>query len=157
MEHTVGIREAKQTDFEFVAFLMESALTPFYGGDHRAHASRIFEAHMAGGNDSVGHFSVEQMMFIAEVDSVPAGVIHVVGKKQRTYKISPLIVHPDFRGGYGVGKALLKHAEDYARSKGAKQIYCTVAEQNLGALQFFRHNGYVIGGRSSSHYKIGLK
>lgn len=153
---TVGIREAVSTDFEFVASLMESALAPFYSGDHRAHARRIFDSHVLGGIDDIGHFSAEQKMFIAEVDGVPAGVIHVVGKKQRTYKISPLIVHPDFRGGFGVGRALLEHAEMYAKANGARQIYCTVAEQNKGALQFFLKNNYIVGGRSHSHYKIGI-
>lgn len=156
MNQTVGIREALQTDFEFVASLMESALAPFYGGDHRAHARRIFDAHVAGGQDTVGHFSAEQIMFIAEVGGVPAGVIHIVGKKQHTYKISPLIVHPDFRGGYGVGSVLLRHAEEYALAHGAKQMYCTVAQENLGAMQFFRRNGYVVGGHSINHYKAGI-
>lgn len=156
MKQTVGIREAQQTDFEFVASLMESALAPFYGGDHRAHARRIFDAHVSGGQDAIGHFSAEQKMFIAEVNGELAGVIHIVGKKQQTYKISPLIVHPDFRGGYGVGGSLLRHAEEYAKAHGAKQMYCTVAQQNLGALQFFRRHGYVIGGRSMNHYKAGV-
>jgi len=62
----IVVREANTNDFDFVADLMIRALTPFYDGDHRAHARRIFETHMNGGIDHVGHFSAGQHMFIAE-------------------------------------------------------------------------------------------
>ena len=88
----VIIRPAADGDFEWVSDLMERALSPFYGGDHRAHARRIFDTHIQGGVDYVGHFSAAQHMFIAEVGSTPVGIIHVVEKKQETVKISPLIV-----------------------------------------------------------------
>jgi hypothetical protein len=67
---SVVIRPAGSDDFEWVADLMERALSPFYGGDHRAHARRIFETHMHGGIDYIGHFSAGQYMFVAEVDGV---------------------------------------------------------------------------------------
>ena len=41
------IREAQQCDFEFVTELMQNALEPYYGGDHRAHAKRIFTTHIS--------------------------------------------------------------------------------------------------------------
>ena len=34
----VSIREARQGDFRFVVDLMMTALSPYYGGDHKAHA-----------------------------------------------------------------------------------------------------------------------
>src|SRR5277367_4074933 len=83
----VTIREAVESDSAWVSNLMQDALEPFYGGDHRAHAKRILEAHLSGGMDLVGFFSFEQRMFIAEVNDVPAGMIHLVGKRQETYKI----------------------------------------------------------------------
>lgn len=138
----LGIHEAGQDDFEFVADLMQSALAPFYGGDHRAHARRIFDTHVSGGVDQNGHFSTEQRMFIAKVGGVRAGILNIVGKRQGTYKISPLIVAPEFRMGYGVGSALLEYGEAYARANAARQIYCTVAEENRGAFQFFRRKRY---------------
>ena len=100
------VRPARADDFDFVADLMIRALTPFYDGDHYAHARRIFDAHMAGGVDRVGQFSAGQHMFIAESDGQPAGVIHVVNKKQGTVKISPLIVDTAYRGKMGVGSVL---------------------------------------------------
>lgn len=40
------VRPARADDFDFVADLMIRALTPFYDGDHYAHARRIFDAHI---------------------------------------------------------------------------------------------------------------
>ncbi len=150
------IRSATRSDFEYVVHLMEEALAPYYGGDHRAHAKRIFESHVSGGIDRLGFFSVEQSMFVAEIDGRHAGVLHLVQKRQGTVKISPLIVSAEFRKTRGIGKALLNYAEEYARSNNARIIYCTVAEQNQLAFDFFLRNGYVRAGRSPSHYKDGI-
>ncbi len=150
------IREARDGDFEWVANLMYNALEPYYGGDHYAHAKRIFDTHIAGGYDHIGHFSFEQCMFVVEVDSVRAGMIHLVGKRQSTYKISPLIVSPEFRGRLGLGSRLLEHAEAYVRSHQVRQLYCTVAEKNIAATQFFLRKGFIRAGSSESHYKSGV-
>lgn len=104
-------------------------MNPFYNGDHRAHAQRIFDTHMDGGVDRVGHFSAGQYMFIAETGGQPVGLIHVVEKKQETVKVSPLIVSPDYRGKLGIGSLLLEYAEAFARNLGARQLYCTVVRQ----------------------------
>ena len=152
----INIREAKKEDFYFVTELMHEALEPYYGGDHKAHARRIFSTHISGGKDQIGHFSYEQKMFIITLDDVPAGMIHIVGKRQGTYKISPIIVVPEYQGTYGLGKILLEFVENYAKNKGARQIYCTVARENNRALQFFIRNGYIIAGQSDSHYKLGI-
>lgn len=153
----VLVREAMLGDFEAIAGLMEEALSPYYDGDHTAHAQRIFSTHVDGGVDDVGHFSFEQKMFLATYQSDIAGMVHVVGKRQGTYKISPLIVSPEYRGRYGIGSMLLAQAEEYAKSRYARQIYCTVADKNHSALQFFRKKGYIVAGSSESHYKAGIR
>lgn len=152
----IVVRPARADDFNFVADLMVRALTPFYDGDHRTHARRIFDTHINGGIDHVGHFSAGQHMFIAEQDGLQVGLIHVVVKKQGTVKISPLIVSTDYRGKLGIGSMLLKHAEDLARSLGARQLYCTVASLNQKALQFFLRKGFRITGTAKEHYKHGV-
>lgn len=152
----VLIRDAETGDFEWVATLMHNALDTYYGGDHYAHAKRIFDAHIDGGHDRVGFFSFEQHMFILEVNGVRSGVVHVVGKRQSTYKISPLIVAPEFQGSHGLGSALINHAESYARNHQARQLYCTVAEKNIAAMQFFLRKGFIKAGSSDSHYKSGM-
>ncbi len=152
----IEIREATADDLSFVESLMDEALAPYYGGDHRAHAQRIFTTHISGGKDSLGFFSTEQKMVILEHNQKLAGIVHLVGKRQETYKISPLIVARAFQGKLGLGSALVQHAENYARATGARQLYCTVAEENKSALQFFLRKGFTPAGRSHSHYKDGI-
>ena len=150
------IREARAGDFGWVENLMQDTLESYYGGDHRAHAKRIFDAHIAGGIDRLGFFSFEQRMYIAEIDGERAGMIHLVGKRQSTYKISPLIVAPGFQGKFGLGNLLLEHVESYVRGQQARQLYCTVAEKNVTAMQFFLRKGFIRAGSSDSHYKAGV-
>jgi ASC-1-like (ASCH) protein len=95
-------------------------------------------------------------MYVLETDATVCGMIHIVGKRQGTYKISPLIISSAYRGTSGLGSQLLEFAERYARSQRARQMYCTVAEQNTVALQFFVRKGYIPAGRSDSHYKPGV-
>lgn len=152
----ITIREATEDDFMNVSKLMVRALEPYYGGDHRRHAERIFQTHISGGTDRLGFFSFEQKMFIAEVDGQFGGIVHLVGKRQNTYKISPLIVVEGFRRHSSVGSRLLEHAESYARARGARQLYCTVARENSAALAFFGRRGFVSAGKSASHYKSNV-
>ncbi|WP_089727301.1 GNAT family N-acetyltransferase [Candidatus Thiosymbion oneisti] len=153
---SIVVVEAVASDRAWVSDTMQSALENYYGGDHRAHARRIFDAHLDGGTDRVGFFSHEQKMFIAKEGDKRLGMIHIVGKKQNTYKVSPLIVDPNNRGRRGVGSILLQFAESYARNNQARQIYCTVAEQNIAAMQFFVRKGFIQAGNSLSHYKMGI-
>ena len=150
---TVNIRKAKAGDVDFVSRLMTETLGPFYNGDHRAHARRIFTAHINNNVDSVGQFSLLQYIFIAEVNHHPAGMIHLVVKKQGTVKISPLIVAPEYRGQFGIGSKLLRHAEDFARKHHARQLYCTVATQNQDTLKFLLRKGFHLAGKAQDHYK----
>ena len=153
---TVNIRKAKAGDVDFVSRLMTETLGPFYNGDHRAHARRIFTAHINNNVDSVGQFSLLQYIFIAEVNHHPAGMIHLVVKKQGTVKISPLIVAPEYRGQFGIGSKLLRHAEDFARKHHARQLYCTVATQNQDTLKFLLRKGFHLAGKAQDHYKPGI-
>jgi ribosomal protein S18 acetylase RimI-like enzyme len=150
------IHEAEKADLLFVKTLMNEALAPYYGGDHLADADRIFNTHISGGRDALGFFSTEQKMFVATVNEQPIGMIHLVGKRQGTYKISPLIVAPTYQSRHGIGAQLLQFAEEYARERQATQLYCTVAKENESALRFFIRHGFVLAGNSPSHYKDGI-
>lgn len=152
----IAVRDAEERDVSFVVDLMNRSLSPYYGGDHIAHAQRIMTTHLSGGHDRIGHFSFEQRMFITTFNDLPVGMIHVVGKRQGTYKISPLLVDERYRGKYGLGSRLLGVGEDYAKRRGARVIYCTAAQQNEPTLRFFLRRGYIVGGHSESHYKPGI-
>src|SRR5437763_16748987 len=103
----VSIRTATQADLKFVIQLMDVALKPYYGGDHRVHALRIFQTHISGGKDQIGHFSSEQNMVIIEVSNDSAGQLELVGKRKGTDKISQLNVAPEYGGRTGHGSVLL--------------------------------------------------
>ncbi len=152
----IKIRESREEDYKFVIDSMDVALRPRYGGDHRAHARRIFSTHVSGRKDNIGHFSFEQKMFILTINVTSTGMIHLAGKRQSAYKISPIIVAPKYRGKHGSGTMLLEFVEKYSKDHGARQKYCTVAEQNNGALQFFTRKGYIVADRSESHYQAGI-
>lgn len=151
----ITVREATASDADFVASIMTEALSPYYGGDHVAHSERILRAHLESGADKLGFFSTEQKMFIVEKSGKPVGMLHLVGKRQGTYKISPLILSSASRG-YGIGPKLLAHAINYAEAHDARQLYCTVAVENKRAFQFFSQNGFICSGLSSDHYKSGV-
>ncbi|MCK9578046.1 hypothetical protein M0R01_00960 [bacterium] len=83
------IRDAESKDFKWVENLMQNALEDYYGGDHRAHAKRILNAHLSGGIDYLGFFSFEQRMFVIEVDEIRGGIIHIVGNDSQHTKLAP--------------------------------------------------------------------
>jgi ribosomal protein S18 acetylase RimI-like enzyme len=125
---------------------MCETLPSFYDGDHYAHARRLFDTHMAGHQDTVGHFSYEQVIFIVEDENVPVGFVNLVGKKQGNYKISPLILDNQYRGKKGYGTVLFGFIENYVLQNSCRQLYCTVAAANTSALTFFLKKGFRIAG-----------
>ena len=74
MGNNLIIREAGENDFDFVVSLMCKSLSPYYGGDHKRHAERIFKTHISGGKDHIGFFSLLQKMFVAEKDGNTLGL-----------------------------------------------------------------------------------
>lgn len=64
----------------------------------------------------------------------------------------------------GLGKRLLSQAVDYARQQGAKRLLLGVYQQNLAAIGFYQHMGFVqvgvrqfnVGGQWYDDYVMGL-
>ncbi|SHF88193.1 GNAT family N-acetyltransferase [Streptoalloteichus hindustanus] len=151
------VRPVTEADRQFVRALFAESLPAHYSGDHLAHADRVLDAHLAGGVDRYGHFSLRQRMFVLADARECYGVVHLVCKRQRTVKISPLLVSPSYRGRLLGGYALLAKAEEYARATGARQLYCTVSETNPATLRFMRLNGFVVAGSAFEQYKPGVR
>ncbi|MFB9429479.1 GNAT family N-acetyltransferase [Streptoalloteichus tenebrarius] len=151
------VRPVTEEDRQFVRALFAESLPDHYSGDHVAHADRVLDAHLAGGVDQDGHFSLQQRMFVLADARTCYGVVHLVCKRQRTVKISPLLVSPSYRGRLLGGYALLAKAEDFARAAGARQLYCTVSETNPATLRFMRLNGFVVAGSAYEQYKPGVR
>ncbi len=149
------VRRVRLDDLPVVAEMMHHALDPFYGGNHRAHAKRIVETASKGSKDKKGHFSAEQLMYVAVEDNYIVGILNFVSKYQGTVKISPLIVREEARGK-GVSRLLLQKLNEYAKKYRVRQIYCTVSERNTLALSFFLAQGYIRAGTASRHYRTDL-
>jgi ASC-1-like (ASCH) protein/ribosomal protein S18 acetylase RimI-like enzyme len=149
----IRVREVWLDDLPVIAEMMHYALDPYYGGDHRAHAKRIVETAASKDNkDKNGHFSAEQLMYVAVEDDKIIGILNFVSKYQGTVKISPLIVREEARGK-GVSRLLLQKLNEYSKRYRIRQIYCTVSTKNTIALSFFLAQGYVRAGTASRHYR----
>lgn len=151
------IREVQLDDLSVVAEMMHNALDPFYGADHRAHAKRIIETASKGSKDTKGHFSAEQLMYVAvdEKDGNIVGILNFVSKYQGTVKISPLIFRQEARVK-GVSRRLLQKLNEYVKKYRIRQIYCTASAKNTLALSFFLAQGYVRAGTASRHYRLDI-
>lgn len=150
----IQVRRVRFSDLPVIAEMMHTHLDPFYGGDHRAHAKRIVETASEGNKDQKGHFSAEQLMYVAvdDEDDNIVGILNFVSKYQGTVKISPLIVREEARG-QGVSRMLLRKLDEYTKQHQVRQVYCTVSAQNTLALSFFLAQGYVRAGVASRHYR----
>jgi len=65
-----------------------------------------------------------------------------------------IAVLPRFRG-MGVGRALLAEAEARVRRRGAHTMVLQVAVTNVGALNLYLHQGYVLQGMIGDYYGRG--
>ncbi|HEY0640384.1 MAG TPA: ASCH domain-containing protein [Pseudonocardiaceae bacterium] len=151
------VRSAKADDADYVRTAFDHCLGRYYDGDHINHANRIIESWSRDGRDTRGLLSVRQKTFVLMVGSRRCGVLNLAIKKQGTCKISPLIVFAEDGRPCpaGSGAALLAVAEREALRTGAHQLYCTVAEKNTDAMDFFRRNGFVASGQAQDQYRRG--
>jgi diamine N-acetyltransferase len=94
--------------------------------------------------------NVDVAIFLAECEGQPAGFVHVLVRDAPAYPImvprrfaviDTLVVTATFRGG-GIGKALMKKAEEWAANRGAAAVELNVYEFNQGAQTFYRRLGY---------------
>lgn len=149
------VREATRDDLDYVLEAFQEALSPYYGGDHIAHAQRLIDTHLSGGSDERGRLSIKQLLLILCRGDERLGVLNLVFKRQSTCKISPLLVYPNKHHNQGLGAFLLNAAEAAAREARVRQIYCTVTRKNEQALTFFRQFGFVTCGQSDNQYLDG--
>jgi GNAT superfamily N-acetyltransferase len=84
--------------------------------------------------------------FVATLDGAASGVIAVHPDADyftghpRAY-VDILVVAPEAEGE-GVGSALMRHAEQWARDHGCKEVVLDVFAGNRGAQAFYERNGY---------------
>jgi len=152
---TVTVLPATEHDRDYVVAAFTEALSPYYGGDHAAHARRVHRTHLDGGSDRRGLLSTRQLLLILWHGDQRCGVLNLVFKRQDTCKISPLLLYPASESNRGLGNVLMEAAVAQANRARARHLYCTVAESNQDTLQFFLQRGFAICGRAEGQYKDG--
>jgi len=90
-------------------------------------------------------------------DMVGFIILHLQGKGARAYAyVVTLDVSPEARR-VGIATLMLAHAEEQARTAGARRIALHVAVDNAGAIQFYERRGYLRAGVARGYYReIGL-
>ena len=91
-------------------------------------------------------------VFVAEVENQIVGIIHLEvqseegspGEQQRDHGwVLTVDVEPSHRRG-GIGRTLMKVAEEWAQSKGVDHLEFMVWEFNISAIRFYSELGYTI-------------
>ncbi len=110
------------------------------------------------------HASPHFRGLLAEVNGEPAGYAKVryAPGETRCY-VSSLYVLPEYQG-HGLGRLLLKKAEEHALTFGVKEIWLGVMVQNAAALAWYLRNGFVFVeeqpftmGSTSVPHRIGYR
>lgn len=87
-------------------------------------------------------------LVIAELDGAPAGCLHVVTRTD-FFTLQPhghisVIAVTKAAEGHGVGKRLMKEAENWARSLGYDHLSLSVFPANERALALYQRHGYAV-------------
>jgi ribosomal protein S18 acetylase RimI-like enzyme len=91
--------------------------------------------------------AVHTALFVAEDDGGrPAGFIHLTTTHDyytdsHAAHIADVVVSAD-AGGRGIGSALMKHAEDWARQRGFEMLTLNVFSANRGARDLYARLGF---------------
>ncbi|PMS33164.1 GNAT family N-acetyltransferase [Paraburkholderia rhynchosiae] len=84
-----------------------------------------------------------RMVLIAELDGEPIGFVCVERQPESAWGVLLDNLHalPAYQG-MGVGKLLMRAAEDWARAQGEAQLYLYVLEGNVPAIGFYERQGW---------------
>ena len=82
----------------------------------------------------------EDTVFVAEVESAPAGYV-ALDRADDAVRVEQLLVSPEHTQE-GIGHQLLEWAEGYAISLGARCLQIVVETDNRRALDFYRRFGF---------------
>jgi GNAT superfamily N-acetyltransferase len=130
-----SIRAYSEADSSIVLTLIESVLgefgfAPDMGGVRRDLASDGYRGANAG-------------LWVAELDGVVAGTVAIRPKSERTCELKRLYVRSDLRG-HGLGRALYRRAEEFARSAGYEAIWLDSSRRFTAARRLYEANGFVL-------------
>jgi ribosomal protein S18 acetylase RimI-like enzyme len=133
----LGVRRADLSDLEAVVPLFDG-YRQFYQQAGDVPGARAFLQARLEQRDSV--------LFLAEIDGRAAGFTQLYPSfssvsMKRLWILNDLFTHPDYRRR-GVGRALLTHAEQFAREDGAKGLALSTAKTNATAKATYEQAGW---------------
>jgi ribosomal protein S18 acetylase RimI-like enzyme len=157
MNHAMIVREAAPADYEAMSALFEEvdALhtearpdvfcdppTPgrsvaFFDSKREAQGAAVFVAQLDG---LVVGCAIARLNLIPDIPILRAG---------RLAYLEELVVAPQCRRR-GVGEALMRRVEDWARNQQVARLELTVWEFNRGAIEFYQTLGY-----ATNHRRMG--
>jgi ribosomal protein S18 acetylase RimI-like enzyme len=142
----VAIRLATPADRAFLSTLADR-LADFDRPEWRSHAE------IADGDRRALHEALDQPragteLFIAELEGTPAGCLLLwtledYFSQQWHAHVSVIAVSKEAEGR-GVGRALMAHAEQWARARGHRSITLSVFEGNRRAQALYERTGYTV-------------
>jgi ribosomal protein S18 acetylase RimI-like enzyme len=145
----VRVRELGREEADLYGRLRLSALADSPGAFGRTHEEEskrddaFWEQRIA---ESAGSPSAANL--VVEVDGTPAGLAHVSlgpGEPALAHVFSMWVMPAGRRAG--AGRALLRHALEWARSRGATEVELEVTEGNIAAMSLYESAGFKDTGR----------
>jgi ribosomal protein S18 acetylase RimI-like enzyme len=133
----IAVEAARPQDVEVLATLFE-AYRAFYRRAPDPDAARSFVAERVAAGDT--------RFFLARAGREVVGFVHLVPSFD-TLAMSPMWLLEDLfvlpeRRRRGVGDALLRHAESFARASGASRLTLSTAHTNRVAQRRYEASGY---------------
>lgn len=137
LQADVAVREATADDGGFIARLSELAFGEYDPRAQQATAKMMREP--------------QALTLLVTRSEAPLGFVIVCPQSPGTLAINAIAVVPAERGR-GIGKLLMRAAEEHARALGSRRLLLSTAQANLAALDLFLRVGFVIISRTSAHY-----
>ena len=142
----VAIRSATPADRDFLATLAER-LADFDRPAWRTHGE-IAEGDRRALFEAIDRPQPGTELFVAELDGVAAGCLLMWTLEdyfsQQWHAHVSVIAVTKAAEGHGVGRALMAHAETWARARGHRSITLSVFEGNRRAQALYERAGYAV-------------
>jgi putative acetyltransferase len=80
-------------------------------------------------------------VLMARVNGIPVGCVALIPMEDRTFELSKMAVQPGLRG-LGVGRRLILHAIEQARSMGAQRLFLGSSTKLVNAVHLYESVGF---------------
>ena len=137
LKHT-HIIHAQLEHTDLIAPLFD-AYRQFYKADSDLEASREFIQQRLSNNESIIFLALDDDKAIGFVQLYP---LFASVALQSLWLLNDLYVHPSVRKA-GVGEALMKEAEDFARETNSRGLFLRAATDNIPAQRLYERCGWV--------------